>query len=447
MSKSFLRAGYFGVFRWQCQKFFAFDGRSGEAYAYTLTWKVPLSESRSPLVRLSSWAVYDLANTVFSAVVLTVYFPLYLTSLSGSRSLLGAATTGSMILAGLVTPWVGALSDKTGRTKRYLVLSTLLCIAALSVLSVFRTPAPLIACFIAACFFYHASLVFYNALLPAAAAPEKQGFASGLGTGLGYLGVVLTLPLMNILDKSAGVSAVFFASAFLFFLFSLPLFFFVPERKVPHPEPFSPRHFHREWSALFQTVRGLPKTPKLMFFLAGNFFLVDAVNSVIFWLSVYTRDVFQPTQDQLIFVLMGLNISAFLSGLISGFLCDRLGAMKVLKAAAASLFATLILLTLPLPFPVFIAVCFLGGSFALAGTWTAGRKVVLELAPEEKTGEHFGLYGLTTKISVLGSFLYGLASDAFGMRQGLGVLILPAALGWGLLVWSGRLPEHSGRRI
>lgn len=370
--------------------------------------------------------------------MLTVYFPLYLTSLSDSRSILGAATTGAMILAGLVTPWIGALSDKTGQTKRYLVFSTLACVTALSVLSLFDSPAPLISFFIVSCFFYHASLVFYNALLAVAAAPEKQGFASGLGTGLGYLGVVCVLPLMNVIDKAAGVSAVFLASAFLFLLFSLPLFFFVPERTVSRPEPFRIQSFVSEWQRIFQTLRALPSSPKLMFFLMGNFFLVDAVNSVIFWLSVYTRDVFQPTQDQLILVLMGLNISAFAAGLISGFLSDKVGAMKVLIGAAVSLTLTLMLLMLPLSFPVFMAVCFFGGAFALAGVWTSGRKVLLELAPPEKTGEYFGIYGLTTKVSVLGSFIYGLCADRFGMREGLGVLVIPAVTGLFFLVWSAK---------
>lgn len=371
--------------------------------------------------------------------MLTVYFPLYLTSLAGSRSVLGAATTGAMILAGLVTPWIGALSDKTGQTKRYLVFSTLACITAVSVLSLFRSPAPLIACFVAACFFFHASLVFYNSLLSVAAAPEKQGFASGLGTGLGYLGVVCVLPLMNAIDKVSGVSAVFLASGFLFLAFSLPLFFFVPERTVARPEPFRFRSFVSEWKNISQTLRALPASPKLMFFFIGNFFLVDAVNSVIFWLSVYTRDVFHPTQDQLILVLMGLNVSAFLAGLISGFLSDKIGASKVLIAAAVSLTLTLILLMLPLSFPLFMAVCFLGGAFALAGVWTSGRKVLLELAPPDKTGEYFGIYGLTTKVSVLGSFLYGLSADKLGMREGLGILVISAAAGLFFLVWSGKV--------
>ena len=37
---------------------------------------------------LLSWALYDFANTIFSAVVLTAFFPLYFTKITGSNSAL-----------------------------------------------------------------------------------------------------------------------------------------------------------------------------------------------------------------------------------------------------------------------------------------------------------------------------------------------------------------------
>jgi len=68
-----------------------------------------------------SWACYDFGSTVYSAVVISSYFPLYLTELTGVNWSLGVATSGSMLLASLVVPVLGALSDQTGRTKTYLV--------------------------------------------------------------------------------------------------------------------------------------------------------------------------------------------------------------------------------------------------------------------------------------------------------------------------------------
>ncbi len=391
--------------------------------------------------KLWAWALYDFANTIFSAVVLTSYFPLYLTERAGANWYLGAATTGSMILAGLVTPVLGALSDRTGRPRHYLFTATILCILSLCLITFLRAPAALISAFIVSCFFFHAALVFYNCLLPAAAAPERQGFASGLGTGLGYLGVVISLPIAHAVDQWLGRSWVFAATALLFALFSAPLFLYVPERHVENPVPLKSSLWISEWRKVMTLVRGLPARPALLLFLAGNFFAVDALNSTIFWLAVYTRETFHPPQTVLVLFLMLVNASAFGMGIIAGALTDRRGSSRVLAAAAGSLAVTLAICASSGRFILFAGACLTGGAFAIAGIWTAGRKRLIEMAPPAQLGEYFGLYGLTTKISVLGSLLFSLTADLAGFRPALWVLVFPAAAGFCMLFVSARMEK------
>ena len=81
----------------------------------------PNKENPVEPIPLVSWALYDFANTIFSAVVLTAYFPLYLTEVTGANWSLGMASSASMILAGAVVPFLGALSDRTGGAKKYLI--------------------------------------------------------------------------------------------------------------------------------------------------------------------------------------------------------------------------------------------------------------------------------------------------------------------------------------
>ena len=395
-------------------------------------------KSRIPLV---SWAFYDFANTIFSAIVLTAYFPLYLTELAGANWYLGAASSASMVLAGAVVPFLGALSDKTGRTKKYLMLATLACIFFLFFLSVFTSPLPLAGAFLISCFFYHAALVFYNSLLPVVADESNQGFASGLGTGLGYLGVVCALPVAHWVDTHFGRRPVFSAAAVLFLLFSLPVFFFVPERETGKQEKFRWGLWFEEWRKVLETVRGLGQKPALLLFLGGNFFVVDALNSTIFWFLVYAREVFHPGQKALILLLAALNAAAFAAGILAGILTDRIGAMKTLLISSLMLAATLAALAVLPDFRSFVAVSLLGGSFAIAGVWTAGRKALIEMVEAERVGEYFGLYGLVTKISVIGSFVFSLAADYAGFRPALAVLIFPAAAGCFFLFWSGKTKD------
>ena len=54
----------------------------------------------------------------------------------------------------------------------------------------------------------------------------------------------------------------------------------------------------------------------------------------------------------------------------------------------------------------------------LAGIWTTGRKVLLSLAPSEKVGEFFGLYGITMKLSVVGCMTFGLIDGWVGSMKG-----------------------------
>ncbi len=396
------------------------------------------------MLPLLSWAFYDFANTIFSAIVLTVYFPLYLTDLAhGTHWYLGAATTASMILAGMVVPFLGALSDQTGRTKAFLILATFLCILFLIPLSFIRSPMGLILFFLLASFFYHASLVFYNSLLPVVAEKKKQGFASGLGTGLGYLGVVFSIPIAHLIDQKFGRPPVFSLAAVLFLLCSLPLFFFVPEREVPCARPFRWSMWNEEWKKIWNSVKRLPQQPDLLWFLVGNFFAVDALNTMIFWFMVFGREVFHPPQRQLISLLLAVNTSAFFMGLLAGFLTDRLGGLKVMILATIVLALSLGTLAVLPDFFSFAAVSILGGAFAIAGIWTAGRKALIELAQPAKVGEYFGLYGLTTKISVIGSLIFSMVADGAGFRLALWTLVVPASMGV-LFLWLSRRLHPDG---
>ena len=389
-------------------------------------------------LRLVGWALYDFANTIFSAVVLTFYFPLYLTSLTRRNLNLGIVTSLAMISAGLVVPWLGALSDRTGKTKTYLVITTLLSCFFTALLSQFNSIPLLMTNFLLACFFFHASLVFYFSLLPVAAEPERQGFASGLGTGLGYLGVLFAIPIAHAVDLHFGRRFVFIAAGALFLVFSLPLFFWVPERKVENPAAFSLKLLFKEWNGVFKTFGRMRKNPPVLFFFLGNFCVMEAMNTVIFWMVVYLARVFGLPQSFLIMVFLGLNFSAFLFGFAAGFLTDRWGAEKTLLAAVTAFFLTLLGLGLTGNYWIFIGLSVTGGAFGLAGNWTAARKRVIELVPEKEMGQYFGLYNLVTKISVTSSLVFSILADRFGFRAALLSQLIPNGVGLLFLVIARR---------
>ncbi|MCB9800042.1 MAG: MFS transporter [Candidatus Omnitrophica bacterium] len=367
-----------------------------------------------------SWALYDFANTIFSAVVVTVYFPLYATDILGANTPVGISATASMIAAGLMIPALGLLIDRTGKAKRYLIFTTLLCVGATAALFFQKNPAPLLFFFFAANLTYHMALVFYNALLPCVAEPKTQGFVSGLGVGLGYLGVVCALPIADWCDREYGRPAVFLLAAGMFLFFSFPVFARVPERQKA-PDSHAPRVF------LKQALHDLWQDKNALRFLAGNFCLVDAMNAAILWLSVFLTRLFAVPSQTLVQTIIWINLSAGLWAFVLGKVTDRAGAKKVLMGSAAAMAAALLILSTSGSFETAFWALVIFGSGAIAGTWTAGRKLLIDLAPLNRQGEYFGFYGLTNKISAVGSLLVAVLADLFGFRIAVFTLLLPVA--------------------
>jgi UMF1 family MFS transporter len=145
--------------------------------------------------RAAAWVLYDLANTVYAAVLTFVFAP-WFTSRFDATSM-GVTQTASMILAGLAVPVLGALIDRTGRTRGYLAIGTLLCIGAMAAWGLGGGKATLLLWFFVANVSYNLSLLFYNALLPSVASDRRAGLVSGLGFGVGYLGTVLVLVVVQ----------------------------------------------------------------------------------------------------------------------------------------------------------------------------------------------------------------------------------------------------------
>ena len=184
----------------------------------------------------------------------------------------------------------------------------------------------------------------------------------------------------------------------------------------------------------------------LLLFLSAHFLTVDALNSLIFWFMVYAREVFHPEKNVLILLLAGVNVAGFLMGLLSGALTDRWGALPVTCLSALMLTATLTALHLLPAFRLFAVFSMTGGAFAIAGTWTAGRKALIELAGDgADLGEYFGLYVLTAKLSVFSTLFFGILADSAGFREALGILLFPATAGLVLFLCAWGLKRKYGQ--
>jgi UMF1 family MFS transporter len=412
----------------------------------------PAGRARVP----AAWAIYDLANTVFSYAIVSTAIGLWLTADTrfgqGPGQLIqGVAIAVSVGLNALVSPILGALSDRGGRRLPFLLFFTVLTIVPSAIIG--PTP-PLVgaALFTVANFGYQAALIYYDATLSEVSYPATRGRLSGIGVGVGYVGTLLSAVVLLGLGITEKPDPIFLIAGILFAVFAIPIFVFIREPKAPASAPAAApvawADLRGSVTQIGLTVRHAREVPGLLRFLAGRFFYSDAVNTLIVVMSVIAVRGMRLTQGQFLYVSLVLVVVAVLAAFGWGRLVDRFGPKRTLIAVLASWVVGLLLGVVALALPgttpgiaIFIAAGAIVGS-GLGGVQVADRVLMIRLSPPARLGEFFGLYGLVGKGSqVIGQLLYGaivfLFIDSLGNgAYQLAILTLLLTMGIGMwLVW------------
>lgn len=370
---------------------------------------------------LYGWFSYDLANTIFSMNILTMYFAQWVIIDLGCPDIYySAAYSVSMIAVALTLPIFGRRSDHRGNKKSYLVIFTLACIACTAVLgmAVFVT-ADLITlavigliCLVFANYFFEGGLVFYNALLSSVSNKSNVGTISGLGTGIGYVGSILGLLMVQPLVENGflflppGRQSAFLPTAILFMLFFIPTWIYLKEKAVPRVnlKASSGKQELRElWGDLKEA-----RTHKGAFrFLVANYFFVDAISTLIIFMAVYAEKVMGMPDSEKVTLFIVSTISAVIGSFVSGRLSDSIGYYKTLKWVVLGWVAILVVASVITDSSWFWVLGSFVGIF-LGSTWAVSRPLLNSLVPEHKLGLFYGLYSLSGKAAaVIGPLLWG----------------------------------------
>jgi UMF1 family MFS transporter len=373
-----------------------------------------LTPSGRPIVPIA-WALYDFANTIFSFAVVSGAIGLWLTETAqfGERDgnvLLSVGVIVSVGINAIVSPILGALSDRTGRRLPFLLFFTLLCIVPTALIGF--SPAALgLALFVVANFAYQAALIYYDATLKVVSLPSTRGTLSGIGVAVGYMGTVFVGLLIFLAEIP--VADRFLLSAVLFGLFAVPIFAVVREPSLADAQPITVRVVLGSWSQLARTIEHAREVPGLLRFLVGRFFYSDAVNTIIVVMSIVAVRAVGLSDTEAILVLLALTVVAIGASFAWGTVVDRLGPKRTLLIILASWAVGLAIggLSLGLENPLKIVLFLVAGGIlgsGLGGVQVADRVLMVRLSPPERVGEFFGLYGLVGKGSqVIGQLAYG----------------------------------------
>lgn len=395
---------------------------------------------------VTSWVLYDLANTIFSMGVISLFFSLWVRDEVGAQrvdTVYGIITAISMALIFVASPLLGAMTDRAPRRMPFLITSTVICVVFTALLA--RAGFYLTAiCFIIANVAYQAGLQFYDALLPEVSTEENRGKIGGIGVGVGYLGSYIAVGIGLLLGTS-DKPRLFLIIAVTFFLFAIPCFLFVKERGNPRPRPINAQMVRQSLAETIATLRSGQRYPGLVRFLIGRVFYTDSINTVISIMALYTVNIAVSTglseaagQNQANLILMSAITFAVLGGFFWGWLTDRRGPKRTLNLVLLAWMlifvgAALIgIVGLPLWTLYVIAAC---AGFALGGVWAADRPFMLRLTPPARIGEFYGLYGMVGRFSAItGPIVWAIVTYLTiqvlrlqpRVGQGIGVLVLLA---------------------
>lgn len=388
--------------------------------------------------QVGAWAMFDFANSVYPAVITTAVFSAYYagTVVGGEdgrgTQLWGYALSLSALIVALTAPLLGAIADRGGARKKFMLFYTALClfgVLGFTTLDVGMAVQGFIL-FVIANVGFESALVFYNSFLPDIAPPDKQGRVSGLGFGVGYagsaIGLVLAIPLVGTIQLVWVMTAVFFL------IFSIPAFLYLPE---DDPGEMSVAQAAGWGITNFRSIVAEVWALKdLRNFLIAFFFYIDGVLTIIGMAGPVAEETFGFGGVETIVLFLIVQFSALAGAFALAKPSDIWGPKKVLNGVIVLWIVTGIAAFFVQDKTVFFALAVVAG-FGLGSVQSASRSYVSLLIPEGREAEMFGFYALCGKSSsTLGPWLFGTATVLAGGNQRPSFLVITGLFVVGLIL-------------
>ncbi|HDD53136.1 MAG TPA: MFS transporter [Thermosulfidibacter takaii] len=369
------------------------------------------------------WAMYDWANSAFATAVMAGFFPIFFKQFwsagvdaSVSTARLGVANSVAGVAVALSAPLLGAIADKGGVRKRFLLFFAYMgavMTASLYIVSQGHWPWA-VALYVLATVGFSGGNIFYDALLTEVASEEKMHFVSALGFSLGYLGggllfaldvgMVLSPGTFGFADATEALRFAFLSVGVWWVVFSLPLLLFVKEeRAVGEP---GVKMVRAGIAQLVETFRKARSLKTLFLFLLAYWLYIDGVNTVVRMAVDYGLSLGFRFQDMILALLI-TQFVGFPSTIGFGYFGEKVG------AKGAILFAIGVYLVLSLwgafirsKWEFYLVALVIG--LVQGGLQALSRSYYARLIPLDKSAEYFGFYNMVGKFAaVLGPAMVG----------------------------------------
>ena len=400
---------------------------------------------------LVSWCLFDWANSPTPTIVITFIFaPYFARAIAGNEAeglaLWSWGIAVSALVIAFMAPVAGAIADAGGRRKPWVTGFSVVMVAATAALwfcapeTRWIIPALVLVALVNIAF--ETATVFYNAMLPDLVDPSRFGRLSGWAWGLGYAGgigcLLLVLGLFVLADplpfglerdEAEHIRFVTVVTALWFVVFSWPFFLFTPDRASTGRAPAEAvRTGIRQ---LADTLREFRRHRTIVRFLIARLLYVDGLNTLFALGGVYAATTFAMDEESVLLFAILLNITACAGAVAFGWLDDRIGARQTLLVTLAALIVISVVILITGSTLWFWILGGLLGIF-IGPVQSASRSLMARLAPSHMTGEMFGLFALSGKItSFAGPLLVGVIAYATSsQRLGMAVIVVLLVAGW-----------------
>ena len=400
--------------------------------------------------KVMGWASYYWGNHAFTTSFITVFFPIFFkdywsagADVTVSTFRLGMANSIASFVVAISAPVLGAIADRCGYAKRFLVAAALF--GATMLLALHWVGKGdwqwAVAFYVLASIGYFWGNVFGDSMLVSVAEPGKLDMTSAVGYFAGYLGGGLFLALgvamslkphwFGIADAASAVRVLIVLGALWWALFALPLLFLVPAPRPASPGATFAQAARDGIGQLAETFRHIRSYKPVFVFLAAYWVYIDGVNTVIQMAVDYGKSIGFGTSDLILAVLL-VQFVGVPAALLSGKVGERIGPRRAIFIGLAvyvlvSIYATF----MRHPFEFYVVAGMVG--LVQGGVQLLSRSYFARLVPRDRAGEFFGFYNMLGEFAaIIGPVLVGTVSYMTGSPRLsiLSVIILFAAGAW-----------------
>lgn len=375
-----------------------------------------------------SWALYDLANTSFAVVIITVVFPVYFTNIIVTPGVYpqnfgdlmwGVAGGVSMIITSLLAPVFGAIADTSRSKNKFLTVLTLACIFFSFLLYFLKSGMVVqaVILFIIANVFYQTSMMFYNAFLPQLSSGKNTGLISGFGFSIGYLGGLLILIIIYPLvggglepSNLSNIKFTFIITCLFFLIFSIPSFILLKDSPAVKSIKIKTSYISYGFRKLARTLRNIRKYRNLTKFLIAYFLFSNAFSILAIYVAIYGKNTLNLGLLEIVTLFILGHIPTIISSFFFGWLTDKIGPKVTITITLCLWIAIIFMVTVFNIRAVFYA-GFILAAISTGSTLIASRSLMTFLIPPDNEAEFFGFYSISGKMSaIIGPISFGIIS-------------------------------------